>query len=88
MSDEKENIVDRMLKKIGKGADEAGQHVKKEVEDFGHKAASTVSEAAHIAGKKAVEAEDEIKTGAADAGHAVKSVAEATRQEIDQESRS
>lgn len=88
MSDEKENIVDRMFKKIGKGAEEAGKYVKKEAEDFGHKAASTVSEAAQIASKKAVEAGDEIKTGAADAGHAVKSAAEANRQEIDQESRS
>ncbi|MGH9343195.1 MAG: hypothetical protein ACRD19_05475 [Terriglobia bacterium] len=88
MSDEKENIVDRMFKKIGKSAEEAERQMKKEADGLSHKAASIVSEAAQQAGKKVVEAGDAIKKGATGAGHEIKNAAEATGHEIEKESRS
>lgn len=88
MSDERENIIDRMFKTIGKHAEETGHEIKKEAEDIGHKTASAAHEMAQKVANGAAQACSEFEKDAADAGHAAKEAVDVTGKEIEKETRS
>lgn len=88
MSETKENIVERLFKKLGKTAEEAGRHAKEEAGEMNHKASSTVRQAAEDIGKRVAQADSDIAGEAAAAGHAIKDAVRATSHEIEKEEKS
>lgn len=88
MSETKENIIERLFKKLGKTTEGAGQDVKEEAGKVSRKVTSTVRQAAQDVGKRAAQVDGAITGEAAAAGHAIKDAVNATGHEIEKEDRS